>query len=575
MSEFIKKNITDIKSSNPSKAYSLLKRLGARPGDCDETNEFVIPSHTNLTSDECAERIANHFSQISQEFDPLDVTTLPARVKVKVNNISSKSLPSIHFQDVYEKIRSARKPKSCVPGDIPSRLVKEFAAELTIPVTKIFESILNTNIWPSQWKVEYVTPIQKKPQPDSEDQLRTISLAHFFSKVFEKFVILWLFFYVEDKLDPGQYGGLKGSSTTHYLVDFVNFILYNQDMKNPHMVLACMVDYSKAFNRMDHNTLITILSDMGVPGWLLRLVIAFLTNRTMILRYKGSSSSSKSLPGGGPHGTLLGLFLFLILINSAGFHNLNNKLGEIVTKVGGKRKPIERTHMKYVDDMTIAESINIQEKIVPHPDLNPDRPLTFHGRTGHYLPPEKSEVHSQILNLAGYSDSHKMKINVDKTKLMIFNPSKTVDIHPIIELDHTQLEIVESMKLLGVIVSSDMKWHLNTEYITKRGFSRIWILRRLKKYGVPRSELIDAYIQKVRSLLEMAVPVWNPALTRGDATSIERVQKSALRVILGDQYLSYNQAMATLELDNLESRREKRCVTFASKSAISSRLLTF
>ena len=65
----------------------------------------------------------------------------------------------------------------------------------------------------------------------------------------------------------------------------------------------------------------------------------------------------------------------------------------------------------------------------------------------------------------------------------------------------------------------------------------------------------------------MAVPVWNPALTRGDATLIERVQKSALRVILGDQYLSYNQAMATLELDNLESRREKLCVTFASKSA--------
>ena len=110
MLEFIQKNITDIKSSNPSKAYSLLKRLGARPGDCDETNEFVIPSHTNLTSDECAEQIANHFSLISQEFDPLDVMTLPARVNVKVNDISSKSLPSIHFQDVYEKIRSARNP---------------------------------------------------------------------------------------------------------------------------------------------------------------------------------------------------------------------------------------------------------------------------------------------------------------------------------------------------------------------------------------------------------------------------------------------------------------------------------
>jgi hypothetical protein len=50
---------------------------------------------------------------------------------------------------------------------------------------------------------------------------------------------------------------------------------------------------------MDHNTLITILSDMGVPGWLLRLVIAFLSDRSMILTYK---LPSLSLSGGGPQG---------------------------------------------------------------------------------------------------------------------------------------------------------------------------------------------------------------------------------------------------------------------------------
>jgi hypothetical protein len=56
---------------------------------------------------------------------------------------------------VYDKILAAKKPNSCVPGDIPSRLVKEFAPDLTIPATKIFENILMTNHWPSQWKIEY------------------------------------------------------------------------------------------------------------------------------------------------------------------------------------------------------------------------------------------------------------------------------------------------------------------------------------------------------------------------------------------------------------------------------------
>ena len=101
MKEFIQKNISDIKFSNPSKAYSLLKRLGARPSDCDEMNDFLIPSHVNLTSEESAEKIANHFSEISQEYAPLNISTLPARVKVKVNKeVNAKTLPSIHYQDV-------------------------------------------------------------------------------------------------------------------------------------------------------------------------------------------------------------------------------------------------------------------------------------------------------------------------------------------------------------------------------------------------------------------------------------------------------------------------------------------
>ena len=128
-------------------------------------------------------------------------------------------------------------------------------------------------------------------------------------------MIKWL----DTKIDFSQYGGLKGQSTSHYLIDLINFVLFNQDLKNPHATLAIMYDFSKAFNRQDHNILITILSDMGTPGWLLKILMAFLTDRKMILRYKGCTSDEETLPGGGPQGTKLGLYLFLILINFAGY----------------------------------------------------------------------------------------------------------------------------------------------------------------------------------------------------------------------------------------------------------------
>ena len=71
----------------------------------------------------------------------------------------------------------------------------------------------------------------------------------------------------------------------------------------------------------------------------------------MIVRYKGKESEPKSLPGGGPQGTLLGLFLFLVLINDVGFEGQMNQVGELVTRKKSLRQ-INEIHLKYVDDLT-------------------------------------------------------------------------------------------------------------------------------------------------------------------------------------------------------------------------------
>ena len=111
--------------------------------------------------------------------------------------------------------------------------------------------------------MEHGLPLKKKPIPQNEDDIRIISLTPFFSKVFEKFVISWLMEYLGKHLDWWQYGGQKGSSVSHYLIDFINFISYNQDMRNIHAVLAVTVDFAKAFNRQNHNILIELLSELG------------------------------------------------------------------------------------------------------------------------------------------------------------------------------------------------------------------------------------------------------------------------------------------------------------------------
>ena len=165
----------------------------------------------NLTIAESREKIAEHFSLISQEFSPLSMSLLPEPVQAKLKAINGQDeVPEIPDYAVYEKIKKTKKPRSSVPGDLPRRIVQEFAPELAAPVGKIIRNIVKTGEWPKSWRTEYGVPIQKITNPIIEDDLRIISLTSFLSKVSEQFIISWLLKYVEGKIDWGQYGAQKG-----------------------------------------------------------------------------------------------------------------------------------------------------------------------------------------------------------------------------------------------------------------------------------------------------------------------------------------------------------------------------
>ena len=135
------------------------------------------------------------------------------------------------------------------------------------------------------------------------------------------------------------------------------------------------------------------------------------------------------------------------------------------------------------------------------------------------------------------------------------------------ELSGEKIELVKKMKLLGVVITEDLKWHENTAHITTKAYSRLWMLRRLKSMGASREVLIDVYNKQIRSILEFAAVVWNAGLKKEDITKIERVQKSAFAIILGAQYQSYEEACITLNMKHLSQRRKILSLKFAKKAA--------
>ena len=90
-------------------------------------------------------------------------------------------------------------------------------------------------------------------------------------------------------------------------------------------------------------------------------------------------------------------------------------------------------------------------------------------------------------------------------------------------------------------------------------------LHRAKKFTNNVGDLKKIYMLQIRSKLEQSAAVWHSSLNKKDSKDLERVQKSALKVILGDRYNNYEEALKTIRIDSLEERRQKLCLKFAQQ----------
>ena len=108
---------------------------------------------------------------------------------------------------------------------------------------------------------------------------------------------------------------------------------------------------------------------------------------------------------------------------------------------------------------------------------------------------------------------------------------------------------------------------MNTEYRVKKANARMELIRRVAKFNVPMKDLRDLYMLFVRSILEQSAPVWHSSITQQNSRSIERIKKSTVRLILGNNYTTYSQGLQKLNLQSLEL-----CLDFALKCSKDSTL---
>ena len=244
---------------------------------------------------------------------------------------------------------------------------------------------------------------------------------------------------------------------------------------------------------------------------------------------------------------------------------MNQHIGDIITQPINRRKKMERTKKKWIDDFSLFASIDLKKTLLANTE--PVRPVPYRSRTEQILPRKDNILQDEVDSVIKLSVDRKMLLNPLKTKAMIFNTLRNHDVLPQIATgDGSNIEVVEEQKILGFILRSDLKTISNTEYICKRAYQRMWVIRRLKSLGCPIPELLDVLRQQIISICEGSVAYWGPMITKSESNMLERCLKTGLHIIYQDRYLSFSNALQLAKMKSLKVRRVEHITRFSKKA---------
>ena len=193
-------------------------------------------------------------------------------------------IPVASVQRRLEEVKSFKAPG---PDSIPNWLLKQFSMELATPVASIFNASISQALVFLQWKVADITPIPKtNAVEDLNNDFRPISLTATLSKILESFYAEWTLESIYHKLDPRQFGSLAGSSSVDALISLLHSLYADTD-GNGKTMRVFLLDFSKAFDRINYKILISKMRKLDINESITKWVIDFLSGRKQGVKISG------------------------------------------------------------------------------------------------------------------------------------------------------------------------------------------------------------------------------------------------------------------------------------------------
>lgn len=373
---------------------------------------------------------------------------------------------------------------------LDGRLLKPIVAIVVPVITHIVNLCFTKHKWPQAWKVSKIVPIPKnKKLQFSESNSRPISLLPILSKVMERIMYeqIQLYFLKNNLFTDFQHAYKEKHSTTTALTQMVDD--WYDDLEQKKLIGAIFLDFSAAFDILDHELLLGKLKCYGFSSSALSTISSYLTKRQQMVCFNGSESDLKSVKHGVPQGSCLGPLLYSIFTND--FPLILNKAQMVM----------------YADDTTIY----LAEPSIM--DLN-------------------TNLKEEMELVIKWINSNGLILNVSKTHGMVIGTKYTLCSNPKLDLtiNNESIKQVKEVKLLGVIIDHILSWDIQIQRIVTKMGNILSMIRRCVKYLTPQTT-IQVIQALVLSHMNYSTVVWSNA-SLGRIRKLQLVQNKAARVAL-------------------------------------------
>ena len=387
-------------------------------------------------------------------------------------------------------------------------------------MTYLLNLSITQGVFPNELKLAKIIPLYKAGNKSSIDNYRPISVLPYFSKLYERIMYNRVIQFIEIKniLYACQFGFRKKHSTGFAISYIVNKI--HDGFNNHNCTLGVFLDFSKAFDTVDHSILLQKLEHYGIRGLALSWFKSYLSCKKQFVSINNCCSDYQHITCGVPQGSILGPLLFLLYINDLAY--ISQKLCFVM----------------FADDSNVFLSgSNINEMILT--------------------------MNDELLKVTSWLNSNKLSLNVDKSKHIIFSVNNVKPEKNVI-INDTVLEKVTDSKFLGIVIDYKLSWKQHILYVKSKLSKHIAILYKARKVLCCKS-LITLYYSFIYPFFTYGLEIWGRSYIT-EIESLFRLQKKIVRIITSSKYYDHTEPLfASLKLMPLSRLYEYRMIMFLFK----------